>query len=159
MSREARTILVLGLISLVAVVALGGMARHYRRVLLGRQDVQARMESRVRTTSQPVTPRRVHSEMSVTAPLAGLEAFIRVRREMCSAIDAGTTSATALLEIRNRELARHHLSDEQYVEARRLYRLWRSGETGLERAQLQRLELRRAELEAVDLGRFEAMDP
>lgn len=150
MSREARTLLLLGLMSLVAVSVLGGMARHYQKALEGRDDTPATVADRVAARD----PQRVQDHRAVNE----LDAFLRVRRALRNAIDRGATGEAVLREIRAEALLQIGLSGDDYLRTRELYRRWRSGGDGLADAQLRRLEQRRAELEAVDLGRYEALD-
>ena len=156
MSREARTLLVLGLMSLVAVVVLGGMAHRYQNALERRDESTATVANRVGSRSESA-PRRLRSSTGV-AEIDRLDAFLRVRSALRSAIDGGTTDEPALREVRARKLVETGLSGEEYLELRGSYRRWKSGGVGLAEAQARRLEERRAELEAVDLGRFEALD-
>lgn len=140
MSREARTLLVLGLMSLVAVVVLGGMAHRYEKALERRDDTPATATHR-------------------GGPWADeLDAFLRVRRALRNAIDRGATGEAVLREIRAEALVQIGLSGDDYLRIRELYRRWKSGVAGPADAQLRGLEQRRAELEAVDLGRYEALD-
>jgi len=156
MNREARTLLLLGLIALVAVVALGGLAQRYRKAFERRDRTTATFANRVTSTPESV-PRRLQPGTGV-AELDTLDAFLRVRRSLRSAIDGGTTGEPALREVRARTLVETGLSGEAYLEIRGLYRRWKAGGGGLAEEQARRLERLRGELEAVDLGRFEALD-
>jgi hypothetical protein len=153
MSREARTLLVLGLMSLVAVVVLGGMAHRYQKALERRDDTPATVTHRGGPWAAR-SPQRVQDPRAVDE----LDAFLRVRRALRNAIDRGATGEAVLREIRAEALVQIGLSGNDYLRVRELYRRWKSGGAGAANAQLRGLEQRRAELEAVDLGRYEALD-
>lgn len=155
MSRQARVLVILATMGLVAVGALAWVARYYGRVLHARE---------VAPQSQP--SQAWPAGRSPGFAEADLEAFIDVRRRLKRAaadwppedLALRETALSRLRVLRDRLCEERAVRAEVYLEVRRCYRIWRGGGPGLRPSQRRMFEERRGALRAIDLESLEPYD-
>ena len=166
MSREARLLLMLGVFGVIAVIALGSMARRYQTVLEKRDDRETFQASRVDASRSRARDRSMASQIE-QARSARLEvdSFIRVRRMLrenlsveAPADQQPELSVERLSEAMYAALADSGLERAAYQKVRQLYRSWKSGAGRVGEPFRSALDGRRADLEGVSLGRYERFD-
>ena len=147
MSREARTLLLLGVFALGAVAVLGSIAKRYG-TMLGQHDAAAPRGARVEGLA-PIDD----------APGAG-DAFADVRSAMHGALARRAPDATVeatLSAARDQSIAALGFSVERYTSVREAYRRWRIG-APLPEGLAEVFESREARLGTSDLGAYESLD-
>ena len=147
MSLQTRTLVIMLVMAVGAVVALGYMAQRYGRLL----EPGIRTGGGTRPADVAIRPEE--------AP-AQVEGFLAVREAMRAEIDAATDEAPdpdALLRVRDKALSSGGMAPERYATLRAGYRQWLRGR--LPQGTLaDAFEVRRTRLERSSLGRYEPLD-
>jgi len=166
MSREARLLLVLGVFGVIAVVALGSMARRYRGVLEKREERQTVQAARVDSSRSRMHDRSIAPQIEAArSARIEVDSFIRVRRILRESLQVEATtdqapqaSSERLSEAMTPALADAGLTPEAYQRVRGLYRSWKSGAGRVGEPFRSALNGRRADLDGVGLGPYESLD-
>lgn len=186
MTREARTLLVIGMLAVGAVVALGVMASRYSKMqpLKSVEDLEPAAEEVIdRTAGEATEP--VEATANVAAePLDPVDAFIVVRKAVIEAIDADpgmkrrmaqelsgearqTPSRLHYKILLDAKFAREETCErlgitvDEYHRVRESFIAWMGDEFAEKAAEpelVARFESRRAELEPLYLDLFETVD-
>jgi len=168
MTREARLLLVLGVLAILGVTSLALLADRYRRVLT--EAPEASRADGSRHVDLPLPPLPPSSEDAVARFVAVRKEVVRAVGEhapgIASAIDPATGRLRSELSeviprIADRKLsmlARVGLSGTEYDRIRWSYLVWLGGEGGGDETLRRSFESRRAMLEGLELGALEELD-
>jgi hypothetical protein len=160
MTRQSRTLLILGVMGIACVVLLGLMANRYGAIL---QRMKETEESRPRATTHAAAPQipapAGSTEVSGAAPAQAVASYIVVRRALKERLDAPEVDGeTAFVVERERALSDNGVRPTEYARVRGLYREWRHEPASVERDYAEIFRRRRAELARLDLGPYESLD-
>jgi hypothetical protein len=172
MGRPGRTLLIIGVMAVICVAALMGLANRYGKVLEQRspQAAAPRAVPQRAALEPPVPPpppaRPTESRPAVAPEQQAQElvaAFLAVRAEVRAALDgavpAGPAERLATLErARERALGRSGLDLAQYRQVRSLWRGWRERGSAPTPAFTAAFTAQADRLDAADLGEMEPYD-
>jgi hypothetical protein len=167
MSRQARILLVIGVLAVLGVTSLALIADRYRRVLADAPRASTSEDG----GGLGVPP---SSEDAVTRFSAVRKEVLRAIADNAQAIEAAVDPATGelaadalddlapviprIVERKLGMLARVGLSGSEYDRIRRAYLVWLTGEEGIEESMGRSFESRRLLLEGLELGPLEELD-